>query len=44
LALPLLETDVVTDRFEHADQLFVQVTRMHGAALRLALRKQLGNV
>jgi hypothetical protein len=44
LALPLLETDVVTDCFEHPHQLLVQVTRMHGAALRLPLRKQLGNV
>src|SRR6201999_1106745 len=42
--LPLLETDVVADCLEDADQLFVEMTRMQGAALRLALHEQTGNV
>jgi hypothetical protein len=42
--LPFLEADVVTDGFEHADELFVQMARMHGTALRLPLHKHLGNV
>jgi len=44
LALPLLEPDVVADCFQDAYQLFVQVARMHGTALRLPLHKHLGNV
>jgi len=39
-----LETDVITDRFENAYKLFVQMTRMHGTALRLTLQEQAGNI
>jgi hypothetical protein len=42
--LPLLETDVITDGLENAYELLVQVTSMHGAALRLPVHKHLGNV
>jgi hypothetical protein len=44
LPLALLETNVVADGLEHADELLVEMARMHGAALRLALHKHLGNV
>ena len=44
LALPFLEADIVADGLKHADHLLVQVARVHGTALRLPLRKHLGNV
>ena len=44
LALSLLEPDIVSDRLENANQLLVQMPRVHRAALRLALHKHLGNV
>jgi hypothetical protein len=44
LAFALLESDVITDGFQHAHELLVQVARMHGAALGFARRKHLGNV
>ena len=44
LALALLEPDVIADGLQHADDLLVQMARMHGAALCLALREHLGNV
>jgi hypothetical protein len=44
LALPLLEADIVSDRLQDADQLLVEVARMHGTALRLAFSEQAGNV
>jgi len=44
LALTLLEADVVTDGLENPYELLIQVARMHGTALRLALHKDLGNV
>ncbi len=44
LRLPLLETNVVADGFEYADKLLIEMARMHGASLRLALYKHLGNV
>jgi hypothetical protein len=42
--MALLETNVVADRFEYADELFVEMARVHGAALRLARHEHLGNV
>ena len=44
LALPLLETHIVADCLEDADQLLVEMARVHGTALRLALYEHLGNV
>ena len=44
LALTFLETNVVADGFEYADELLIEMACMHGAALRLALHKHLGNV
>jgi hypothetical protein len=44
LRLALLETNVVADGFEYADELLIEMARMHGASLRLALYKHLGNV
>ena len=44
LAFALLESDVITDGFQHAHELLVQMARMHGAALGFARREHLGNV
>jgi len=44
LTLALLETYIIADGFEHAHHLLVEMARMHGTALRLALHKHLGNV
>src|SRR5262249_54378130 len=44
LPLPLLEADIVADGLEHPNKLLVQVTRMQGAALRLAIREKLSYV
>ena len=44
LALPLLKTDIIADRLQDAHQLLVEITSMHGTALRLAVHKHLGNV
>jgi hypothetical protein len=44
LPLPFLEPNIVSDRFENAYQLFVQMPGVHGTALTFALHKHLGNV
>jgi hypothetical protein len=44
LTLTLLKAHIVADGLQHPDELFVQVPRMQGTALRLPLYKQPGNV
>src|ERR1700743_3353721 len=44
LPLTLLEADVIANRFEDANELLVQMARMHGAALPLPVHKHLRNV
>jgi hypothetical protein len=44
LTLALLKAHIVTDRLQDPYQLLIQVARMHGTALRLAVHKHLGNV
>jgi hypothetical protein len=42
--LPLLKADVIADGLENPYELLVEMARMHGTALRLAVHKHLGNV
>jgi hypothetical protein len=42
--LTLLEADIVANRLQDPYKLLIQVARMHGTALRLAVHEHLGNV
>jgi hypothetical protein len=42
--LALLEADIITNRLEDPNELFVQMARVHGAALPLPVHKHLGKV
>jgi hypothetical protein len=44
LADAALEANVVPNGLENPYELFVEVTRVHGTALRLPIHKHLGNV